>query len=288
MKFALLALLIFACGATLWADVAVCPALKDSSLDSGASQNYSDGGGPGFFAGTDGDPSPGNIHRALIAFDLSGIPAGSTITNVQMTLTLALVAGAGQGLNEANSATISLYDISRNWGEGTNGSTFTGVQGSGHGLPANPGDATWDAASFEQTFWVNAGGDHSSTASCTYTLMGNTVGTAFTWPSTPQMVADVQGWLNNPSTNFGWELINADETDLRTLYGFYSREWSTFPGGMASQEPALQVTYTPPVTVPVPMWSPWAALAGVMLVSLRAVRGRNGLPIPAFLKPPRD
>ena len=33
----------------------------------------------------------------------------------------------------------------------------------------------------------------------------------YTWLSTPALVSDVQSWLNNPATNFGWALINANE-----------------------------------------------------------------------------
>ncbi len=194
-----------------------------------------------------------------------------------MTLTLALVAGAGMNTIEHTSATISLYDLTRTWGEGTTESDAIGVQTTGHGEPANPGDATWNAASFPSGLWTHPGGDHSfdsASVTATLTLVNNaTMGTAYTWPSTPQTVADVQGWLNNPTTNFGWELINADEVDPKTLFGFYSREWHKFTGGMASQEPVLQVTYTPATTVPVSPWATWVACAGVMMVSFRALRG---------------
>ena len=141
-----------------------------------------------------------------------------------------------------------MFDVSHSWGQGTAGnpSDSSGIGASGGGFPAGTGDATWNSAFNGQTLWTTPGGDHASTASDTLFLNGNTTGTAFTWLSTPQMVADVQGWLNNPATNFGWELINADEVDVRTLYGFYSSEWATFPGGLASQEPALQITYTVP------------------------------------------
>ncbi|HEY3899764.1 MAG TPA: DNRLRE domain-containing protein [Chthoniobacter sp.] len=276
MKVALLVLLAFFCTVSLHANVAVCPAAHDTSLDAG-DVNNSDGGGPAFFVGTDGDDE---THRALISFDLSSIPAGSTITNVQLVLTLSNVAGGGGGGGgtEPSNATISLYALTRSWGEGTSESDALGVNGTGHGAPASAGDATWDAAMFDETngLWANPGGDFNSTASGSLFLNGNMVNTAFTWLSTPQMVADVQGWLNNSATNYGWILINADETDPRTLYGFYSRTWSTFPGaqGQANFEPALQVTFTPP-GVPVPPWASWAGLAAVAFVSLRALR-RNG------------
>jgi hypothetical protein len=275
MKVAPLILLAFFSTLSLHANVVMCPASHDTSLDE-SDPNNSDGGGPAFFVGTDGDDAP---HRALISFDLSSIPPGSTITNVQLILTLANVAGGGGGGGpEPTSATISLYALTRSWGEGLSESGALGINGTGHGAPASTGDATWDAAMFQTTngLWTNPGGDFNSTASGALFLNGNMVNTVFTWPSTSQMVADVQGWLNNSAPNNGWILINADETDPRTLYGFYSRTWSTFPGAQnqANFEPALQVTFTPP-GVPVPLWASWAGLGAVAFVSLRALRHKR-------------
>jgi len=96
-------------------------------------------------------------------------------------------------------------------------------------------------------------------------LTGTTVGTAYTWPSTSQLVADVQGWLDTPAMNFGWQLINANEATANSLYGFYSSEWDTFTGGNAGQEPALQVTYT----VPEPAAGSLMAIAVLSLLSIR-------------------
>src|ERR1700744_5868048 len=81
LPLTLLALLVIAIATPSRADVIICKALKDTSLDKGSPDN-SNGGGPAFFSGTDGDPNP---HRALLCFDLSGVPAGATITDVQLT-----------------------------------------------------------------------------------------------------------------------------------------------------------------------------------------------------------
>ena len=272
MKSKLLFLLATLSVISARADVVVLPASKDASIVAG-NPNNSNGGGPCFFSGTDGNSSP---HRALIAFDLSSIPPGSTITNVQLVLTLAQVAGSGGGGGGmiAQTATIGLFPLTQNWGEGTVESNAVGIGGTGQGGPANPGDATWNAAFYEQTLWNNPGGDHVSNASVSLFMDSNIQGTVYTYPSTSQTVADVQGWLNNPATNFGWELINANETSQRTFFAFYSREWSTFPGGNASQEPALQVTFTPPSQVPVPIGASLGAFTGVILVCSRALLRR--------------
>jgi hypothetical protein len=273
MKLSLLLFLAAFGVATARADVIVLSASKDASIVKGNPDN-SNGGGPCFFSGTDGNSSP---HRALIAFDFSAIPSGSTITNVQLVLTLAQVAGSGGGGGGmiAHTATIGLFPLTRNWGEGTVESDAFGIGGTGQGGPANTGDATWNAAFYQQTAWSSVGGDHVSTASVSLFMNDNTQGTVYTYPSTPQAVADVQGWLNNPSTNFGWELINVDEVSQRTFFAFYSREWHNFAGGIASQEPMLQVTFTPPSPVPVPAAASWGTLLALGAVCSRALRHRD-------------
>jgi hypothetical protein len=229
--------------------------------------NNSNGAGPGIFAGTNGTNSP---RRGLISFDLSSIPAGAIITDVQFTLTLGQVAGsggAGSGGNPVDRL-ISMFRLTTNWGEGTTGSTATAIGGTGQGFAANVGDATWNAAAYQQTNWTTPGGDYISTASASLAMQGTTVGTAYTWLSTAALVADVQGWLDDPSTNFGWELINADETGTQSFYSFYTSEWSDRPGGSAAQEPQLQITYT------IPEPSTYALLAVSGLVGLGVIRRR--------------
>jgi hypothetical protein len=103
--------------------------------------------------------------------------------------------------------------------------------------------------------WTNPGGDFVSTASATASLTG--AGATYTW-SGASMAADVQGWLNNPGTNFGWVLVGNETTNL-TAYEFNSGEAAT--GG-----PALTVTYT---AVPEP------AALGVLALAAPWVGGRG-------------
>src|SRR5204862_27855 len=60
------------------------------------------------------------------------------------------------------------------------------------------------------------------------------------WGSTPELVADVQAWVNDAGTNFGW-LVQGDEAGIQTARRFDSRETTT-PGAA----PVLTVTYAPP------------------------------------------
>ena len=213
----------------------------------------------------------------MISFTISGnIPANATITNVQLTLTVGQVPNPGFNGN----STISLYDVTQSWPQGTTGSASAGIAATGQGFAANPGDATWNDVSYSATLptlWTTAGGDHSGTASASLSLSNfNLTGNpSFTW-SSAQLVADVQNWLANPSSNFGWELINSNETTASTLFGFYSSEWDNAHfGGSSTQVPVLQVTYTTPI--PEPGAGSLCAMAALVALGLRP-RPRRGAP----------
>ena len=127
------------------------------------------------------------------------------------------------------------------WGAGTTGSGNTTIGGTGAGFTANPGDATWTSRAFGTTLWTTAGGDYNHSTVSATAAVGTTLNVGYTWGSTTQLVADVQGWLNTPSSNFGWILINQDETDAKTARVFYTLQEST-----AAFQPALAITYTIP------------------------------------------
>jgi autotransporter-associated beta strand protein len=188
---------------------------------------------PGIYAGTDGDDNP---KRGLIEFDVAeAVPAGATITGVQLQLTVGQVAGSGGGGPGGTNGpeTISLYDETQAWGQPTNFPGQSSFDGTGHGAAPDPGDATWNYSFYGTTPWTVAGGDWTSSlpdladASVTGTL------TSFTW-SSAAMVTDVQNWLDNPTTNFGWIIKSADETDPRTFRAFWSAQ-----GAAADDDPAL-------------------------------------------------
>lgn len=258
------------CSASADAAVLAFGAARDATIFQNNVSN-SNGAGPGLFAGTNGTSSP---RRGLIAFDLTSIPAGSIITDVQFTLTLGQIAGSG-GSGAATSTvdrTFGLFKLTKNWGEGTTGSTATGIGGTGQGFAAGDGDATWNAAAYSAstpTLWSNPGGDFAGTASATLTApLGAIAGNTYTWLSTPALVADAQDWLEHPATNFGWAIVNAAETGSQTFFSFYTKEWSDASGGDPAQEPRLQLTYT------VPEAGSGMLLAGVALawLSTRPVR----------------
>jgi PEP-CTERM motif len=263
----------FAAGAAIAVTMSVAATATTITIDASRDAtifennvNNSNGEGPVLFAGTNGATSP---RRGLIDFDIAGnIPIGATITGVQLTLHLGQVAGSGGGSGgDQTPRTIGLFELMADWAEGMTGSGST-IGGSGQGFAANPGDTTWNARFFPGTLWATPGGDHDATASATSTVT-SVIDAAYTWAS-PGLVSNVQGWLNAPATNFGWELINLNETTATDFRAFYSREFSD-----ASLRPSLQVTYTSPTNTPEPASMMLLGMGGLILGAVGRRRSRK-------------
>src|SRR6185503_17047458 len=108
----------------------------------------------------------------------------------------------------------------RDWGEGLSNAGNPG----GQGAPSQTGDATWIHTFYNTSFWTTPGGDFSPTVSATTFVPG--LGT-FTWSSSGT-IADVQSWVSNPATNFGWIIIG-DEVTAASAAQLRSRESGTSP-----------------------------------------------------------
>ncbi len=226
--FPLLFIILAASVAPSQTQVVTLDASKDNTLYEDATGSLSNGAGPGFFTGK---TVTGAIRRGLLAFDVAGgVPANATITNVTLTLTVTQA--------QATAQTIGLHRASADWGEGT---SVGGGTGGGAGGPATTGDATWLHRFFNTTLWSTPGGDFAGTPSATSSVGG--LGT-YTWASTPALVADVQQWLDTPSSNFGWVIVGGEGAS-GTAKRFDSREHPT-----PSSRPKLTITYTGPTSVP--------------------------------------
>jgi hypothetical protein len=187
--------------------------------------DLSNGAGFHFFAG---ENAMSEIRRGVLAFDIAGsIPAGSTITAVSLTLNMSMT--------PAGLETVELHKLLADWGEGTSHAPM----GEGQGAPATPNDATWRHRFFDSVFWITQGGDFSVTVSASQSV--GDVG-QYTWNST-QMVADVQSWLDNPASNFGW-LVLGDESAPATAKRFDTRE--------SASPPVLTIQYMAPRVLPTP------------------------------------
>ncbi len=212
------------------ADQVTGTTVRDNTLFQSAVDNpLSSGSGSGMFCGRN---SGGTIRRALMKFDIAAmVPAGSTINSVTVRL---------QCMNSppnSTARTCSLYKVLADWGEGISNSN------GGGGDIAGPGDATWFNR-FEATLtdvavpWAAAGGDLSAVSSASTNVGAS--GTAYSWGSTTQMVADAQSWLDNPSSNFGWAM-RGNETTVQTARKFATREEPN-----AAFRPKITINFTPP------------------------------------------
>jgi hypothetical protein len=251
-------------GGTGRADVIALGASKDAMIfgtSAGVDTGNASGKGPALFAGADGSS---NRKRSMLAFDVSSIPAGATITSVTMTLTLAQIAGSGGGSSSGGTyptRTYGLYDLLQDWGEGNSGSpTSSSVGGTGQGYTRVNGDSTWDYAFYNSNpalavTWDLGGtdlhgGNFSATESAASTFTSFTVGNPYTW-SSAGMVADVQAWVNGTTPNDGW-LLKSDnlESSPTSFLGFWSKDGAA-ANNNAAWAPSLTVTYT--VGAPEPM-----------------------------------
>jgi hypothetical protein len=195
---------------------------RDATLYLTSDGSLADGTGPHVIVGaTNGF----QLRRALLAFDMaSQIPPGSHVTRVALTLRLSRTISGSQS--------IELHRVTADWGEGPSNA---GTSRDGLGASAKSGDATWIHTFFPDKRWAKAGGDFTPAADAAADAGG--FGDV-TWESSAAMIARVQSWVDQPSTNFGWILIG-NETTAATTKEFDSRE--VIPG---STRPALTVEFT--------------------------------------------
>jgi len=192
---------------------------KDNSL---FSEGGSNGAGDFLFIGRTSGRGGGATRRALLAFDVAvNVPEGATITGAALTLNMSRTITGGQ--------VSTMHKVTADWGEGTSDA----AQQEGRGTGAANGDATWTNRFSGGETWQTQGGDFEATASATLSVAG---GGTYTWTS-PEMVADVQSWLDNPDNSFGW-LIRGNESTTQTAKRFDSKD-----NGTLANRPVLEITY---------------------------------------------
>ena len=213
------------------------PAVNDNTLFDDPAGALSSGSGAHFFAGNN---SGNNTRRGVIVFDIAAhLPSDSVIDSV------ALVLNVSSAPNETPQE-VEVHRVLAAWGEGAS------VSSGGSGAPSAPGDATWVHTFYPDQLWSSPGGDFSAASSAV-----QMVGTSgpHTW-SSPDMVADAQLWLDNPSMNFGW-LLRGDEATASSVRRFDSREIET-----EENRPYLFVTYTSAVSTTSETWGAVKTLYG--------------------------
>lgn len=203
----------------LAADTVTLTASRDNTLFEDVSGSLSNGAGDYLFAGR---TRIFEARRALLYFDLSPIPAGSTILSARLSLYMSMTI--------AGDVTVSLHRVTSDWGEGTSDAPDE----EGKGTAATPGDATWLHRFTPSDLWGDPGGDFIGPASAVSTVVD--VG-LYRWKASTMTVLDVQGWLDEPSTNFGW-IVRGDESTSTTTKRFNSREHPD-----AATRPTLEIVY---------------------------------------------
>ena len=218
-----LAFIVLLCGFSQGAvaQTVVLGAQNDNTLFQTTDGSLSNGRGAHMFTGRQTNTTR---RRAVLRFDIAdGIPAGATITSVQLRLNMSLTT--------AGDVPIEIHRLTADWGESSSNAAGDETAGA----PSGTNDATWIHRFYNTTLWSNPGGDFSPTVSAVTTI--GDVG-FYTWASTPQLVADAQAMLDNPAQNFGWILIG-NESVNNTVKRFDTRENS-----LGVNRPQLIISYT--------------------------------------------
>jgi len=197
----------------------------DTTLYGGDDETgFSNGAGAYLFAGSNNQRE---LRHGLVSFDLTAaIPPGSTVTSAVLRLFVTRT--------QIGDQSIEIHRVTASWGEA---SSHAGGN-EGGGTPAAEGDATWSHRLWPRIPWTNPGGDFFPTSTATATVGAE--GTTAEWQG-PGMVDDVQRWLSDPTTNFGWMLVSADASVT------ISKRFGAHEGPRATR-PQLAVTFTPPAS----------------------------------------
>ena len=143
------------------------------------------------------DRETNDLHRALLQFDFSAIPAGATINSATLKM---------QATDVGGDLSVAVYEVLQSWSEGT-----------GNG---DAGEANWNNR-MASTAWSTAGGSFNPTAVAT---IFNPAAGQHAWNVTPL----VQAWVAGTKTNNGLMVASPDGGGDRTVT-YSSREGATVP-----------------------------------------------------------
>ncbi|MCL4787073.1 MAG: hypothetical protein KJ070_09820 [Verrucomicrobia bacterium] len=174
-------------------------------------------------------------NRALIKFDFTNLPSNALIESVALNVEVTRVPD-----EPPVNSTFGLRRMLRPWGEGDKAANPFAIppEPPGQGRPATAGEATWLCAFFPTNEWSAPGGAEGvdfSAVESSFEFIGG-LG-PYRFPSTPELVADVQDWIHDPQVNHGWMLLSNDEVTILTARRFASRE-------DPDAHPTLEIEYT--------------------------------------------
>lgn len=219
--------LALACHAVPAATVTLIPVADTSLLEVAPNNNL--GGYSGVNAGV---TQEFKRTRALFRFDFSPLPPGSIALSATLELHVTREPGVGE---PSNNNAFSLHRMLRPWGEGDK-SPFSQP---GKGLPATEGEATWNHTFSATNAWDAPGGTAGTDFLLTESSFQFIYGvdqSPYQFDSTPELIADLNLWLQEPSLNHGWMLLCSDESVQSTARRFGSRE-------DLNHQPRLELTY---------------------------------------------
>ena len=196
---------------------------RDATIYEDGNGTNANGSGSYLFTGRSESQNGSAERRALLVFPITeAIPEGSTITSVSLELTLSRTISGEQS--------VGLHRLLEDWSEGP--ADPPGQEGGG--TRAVAGDVTWIHREFSDSLWTTPGASFAQSASATLQVANEG---SYSYSSTPELVADVQGWLEDASSNFGWVLV-VDSPPSGSAKRFNSRENPT-----ASSRPKLTINY---------------------------------------------
>jgi hypothetical protein len=219
-------------GRALAATQVVAPS-DDTFINQGNPSN-NNGATLSIFTGTDGH---GGIMRGLVRFGMpGGLQGRVTVTGVQLTMTAQALGNGAAGAD----AVESLQAVTQAWVQG-NGigdapSSFTVGQVCGGSISG----ATWNQANCTTgTSWTTAGGTVAAAVSGQASTAGVPIGGQVVWSSAAnaRMSQDVQGWIDDPTSNHGWRIASSTEGETALAQRFFSSE-------AGSSAPSLAISYT--------------------------------------------
>lgn len=206
-----------------FADTLEIPASRDNTLFLDQNGLKSSGSGEYLFVGNN---SGSNTRRAVLRFDLGAVPAGAVIESAVIHVHVSSVP-------QTQVHSIGVHRLTADWGEGAS------VSDGGAGAASEPGDATWIHRFYPDSLWTSPGGDFDPVSSASVEIgdLGDYQ------ISSPALAEDVQSWLQNPSANFGWILVGAENASS-TVKRIDSRE-----NIEATFRPVMTVTFNIPTPV---------------------------------------
>jgi hypothetical protein len=199
---------------------------KDNTLIESETGESSNGAGNSIRTGRMGDAGNNLVLRALLAFDCSSIPPHAHVIDATLELSLLMSASGPIPTN--------LHRMLADWGEGASNSD------GGLGAPSQRGDATWLHCFYPTSFWAAPGGDFDPAVHASVAV--GTLGAVYQWTG-PDVIADVQSWIDHPATNFGW-MLRGDEINNYSAKRFGSHEV------VPPYQPHLIITFTLPSQCP--------------------------------------